>query len=313
LQLIVREARSALAAALRLTTLLAFALLLGCRREKGGTPSESNGGAPGAASAVVEPAASETEEPGLPPAPPDAIFPPSDAIVTESGLSYKMLAPGSGEEHPHLEDEVMVNFTGWTPDGKPFDGTAVQGVPAKLRIGRIISGLTEGLQLMTVGAKARLWIPERLAYVDRAHDAVSPAGSLIVDVELLEIRPAPKAPPDVAGPPPSAIKTPSGLFSRVLERGKGARHPKETDKVTVQYTGWTTDGRFYATSAAAGRKPAKVRVNDVLKGLTEGLQLMVEGEKRRFWIPEELAFGLASRPQIPSGMVVFDVELIAIE
>jgi len=92
----------------------------------------------------------------------------------------------------------------------------------------------------------------------------------------------------------------------------GSHHPSETDEVLVHYTGWTTDGKMFDSSVARG-EPISFPLNGVIKGWTEGVQLMVEGEKRRFWIPGKLAYGdTPTRPGAPSGQLVFDVELIKI-
>jgi FKBP-type peptidyl-prolyl cis-trans isomerase len=120
-----------------------------------------------------------------------------------------------------------------------------------------------------------------------------------------------KAPADVAAPPVGAEKTPSGLASEVLRPGTGTAHPHAWDQVTVNYTGWTTDGQMFDTSAARA-EPATFGLGTVIAGWTEGLQLMVVGERRRFWIPAKLAYGEAPRPGAPAGMLVFDVELLKI-
>jgi FKBP-type peptidyl-prolyl cis-trans isomerase len=121
-----------------------------------------------------------------------------------------------------------------------------------------------------------------------------------------------KAPADVAAPPESAEKTASGLASRVLRVGTGTVHPHRWDEVTVNYTGWMTNGRMFDSSAARGQ-PATFQLEHVIAGWTEGVQLMVAGEVRRLWIPAKLAYGeTASRPGGPSGMLVFDVELLDI-
>ena len=116
------------------------------------------------------------------------------------------------------------------------------------------------------------------------------------------------APSDVAAPPADAERTESGLASKVLEAGDGAS-PDANDRVTVNYTGWTTDGAMFDSSVTRGR-PATFPLGGVIAGWTEGLQLMKVGEKRRFWIPEDLAYG--GRPGAPQGMLVFDVELLEI-
>ncbi len=116
------------------------------------------------------------------------------------------------------------------------------------------------------------------------------------------------APADVAAAPANAIRTASGLATRVLAPGNGTVHPSNDDTVTVHYSGWKTDGTLFDSSVTRG-KPASFRVNGVIAGFGEGLQLMAPGEKRRLWIPEQLAYKGAREPK---GMLVFDVELIAI-
>ena len=117
------------------------------------------------------------------------------------------------------------------------------------------------------------------------------------------------APPDVAAPPADAVRTPSGMASKVLTPGSGTRHPRPNSRVTVHYTGWTTDGQMFDSSVKNGQ-PATFSLDEVIPGWTEGLQMMVEGEKRRFWIPESLAYKGGGGP---AGMLVFDVELIRID
>lgn len=117
------------------------------------------------------------------------------------------------------------------------------------------------------------------------------------------------APPDVAAPPADAETTASGLASKVITEGSGTENPRATDTVEVHYTGWTTDGEMFDSSVTRG-EPAQFPLDGVIVGWTEGLQLMVEGETRRLWIPEELAYN--GQPGRPAGMLVFDVELIRI-
>lgn len=118
------------------------------------------------------------------------------------------------------------------------------------------------------------------------------------------------APPDVAAPPADASRTASGLASKVLKPGTGTQHPGPTSRVRVHYTGWTTNGEMFDSTYARG-EPATIPIADAVSGFRQGLQLMVEGEKRRLWIPESLAFRGA--PGAPRGMLVFDVELLKIE
>lgn len=120
-----------------------------------------------------------------------------------------------------------------------------------------------------------------------------------------------ETPSDVAEPPANAERTPSGLASRVLRPATGDDGPTSArDRVTVHYSGWTTDGEMFDSSVERG-SPATFPLNGVIRGWTEGLQLMKVGEIRRFWIPEPMAYG--GRPGRPAGMLVFDVELLSVE
>ena len=116
------------------------------------------------------------------------------------------------------------------------------------------------------------------------------------------------APPDVAAAPADAIKTASGLATKVITPGKSTIHPQKDDVVTIHYSGWKTDGTMFDSSVTKGR-PASFPVSRVIAGFSEGLQLMVPGEKRRLWIPEGLAY---KGQKEPKGMLVFDILLIDI-
>ena len=240
------------------------------------------------------------------PAPPDVAAPPKDALTTPSGLATKVVTPGTGTAKPGATDMVTVHYTGWTTDGKMFDSSLARNAPSSFPLDRVIKGWGEGVQLMTQGEKRRLWIPEALAYKGQAG---RPAGMLVFDIELLEFTPPPTvAPPDVAAVPGDATHTPSGLAYKVIKAGTGTDHPKKSSRVTVHYSGWQTDGKLFDSSVVRG-SPATFGLGDVIEGWTEGVQLMVVGEKMRFWIPEKLAY--KGQSGVPSGMLVFDVELIS--
>lgn len=242
------------------------------------------------------------------PAPPDVAKAPADASKTASGLASKVLEPGTGTVKPSADDFVTVHYTGWSADGKMFDSSFARSAPSTFPVNRVIKGWGEGVQLMVTGEKRRLWIPEALAY---AGQAGRPQGMLVFDVELIDIVPSPEKnpPPDVAAPPADAQKTPSGLAYKVLRPGNaGGGHPTKASRVTVHYSGWTTDGKLFDSSLMRGQT-ASFGLTDVIEGWTEGLQLMVPGEKARFWIPERLAY--KGQGNGPKGMLVFDVDLIS--
>jgi FKBP-type peptidyl-prolyl cis-trans isomerase len=269
----------------------------------GWQPSESKTGA------SVSPSGADPQK-----APSDVAAPPEGAVKTPSGLASKVLRPGTGATHPQAWDQVTVNYTGWTTDGRMFDTSAASGEPTTFAMGKVIAGWTEGLPLMVVGESRRFWIPAKLAYGETPGPG-QPAGMLVFDIELLRIIPGKKpveVPSDLAAPAKSASKTVSGLAYVILSKGHGKQRPRPSDRVRVHYSGWTTNGKMFDSSVARG-EPAEFRLNGVIKGWTEGLQLMVVGDKARFWIPGKLAYGDApSRPGVPSGMLVFDVELLDI-
>jgi hypothetical protein len=134
----------------------------------------------GGARLLMKPAAARAQG-----SPDDVAGPPLDAKRTEKGVWYRVLAPGQGARTPTAADTVKVHYTGWTTDGAMIDSSVARGTPSVFPLSAVIPGWTDGLQVMTVGMKARLWIPEELAYKGAPG---RPAGMLVFDVELLEIQ-----------------------------------------------------------------------------------------------------------------------------
>ena len=250
------------------------------------------------------------------PAPSNVAAPPSEATQTESGLSYLTLQAGSGEAQPSERARVKVHYTGWMTNGDMFDSSVARGEPITFPLNGVIPGWTEGVQTMVVGEKKRFWIPGDLAYGERATRPGMPYGTLVFDVELLSFEeppPPPQVPEDVAEAPADATVTASGLAYRTLQTGEGTVHPTAASKVSVHYTGWMTDGEMFDSSVVRG-EPTSFPLNRVIPGWTEGVQTMVVGEKKRFWIPGDLAYGEhPTRPGMPYGTLVFDVELLSID
>ena len=103
----------------------------------------------------TENAPAGTAAPGLP-APPDVAAAPADASRTASGLATKVLAPGTGTQHPRPNSQVTVpRISGWTTDGKMFESSVVNGQPVTFGLDEVIPGWTEGVQMMVVGEKRR--------------------------------------------------------------------------------------------------------------------------------------------------------------
>lgn len=111
---------------------------------------------------------------------------------------------------------------------------------------------------------------------------------------------------------PGVMTTASGLQYQVLQPGTGTAHPKASDTVSVHYHGTLIDGTVFDSSVQRG-EPISFPLNRVIAGWTEGVPLMVEGEKTRFFIPSNLAYGNRAMGKIPAGStLIFDVELLKI-
>lgn len=238
------------------------------------------------------------------PAPPaDLTSPPADAERSENGLITKKLVAGTGTEHLADDGFASIRYTVWKSDG-----TLVQHLEAPKSVilakSKMLPGWAAAVQQMVVGETRRAWIPPALGA-----GKIKEGETFVIDTELLELIPNPMHPPaDVAASPLDAKMTPTGIAYKVLRPGTGTVHPKRSQNVVVHYTGWTTDGKMFDSSILRG-EPAQFNLMDVIKGWTEGLTLMVEGEKTRFWIPARLAY---ARQKGPQGMLVFDVELVKI-
>jgi peptidylprolyl isomerase len=265
-----------------------------------------------ATSQPIEPLGST--RPTAPPAPADVAAAPADATRTESGLAWKVLKKSKGTAHPGAHDKVRINFTGWSPDGAVIASSIPDGEPWTMVVSDAFPGLNEALRSMTKSERRRLWIPEALATAGRPKRR-GPAGACVFDVDLVDFVKMPDpiaAPDDVAEAPADAKKTTSGLTYKFLKHGKGKEHPKDDSNVEVHYSGWTPDGKLFDSSVQRG-EPARFPLNGVIKGWTEGVQLMVVGDKVRFWIPARLAYGDHPKPGEPKGQLTFDVELVAIK
>ena len=112
-----------------------------------------------------------------------------DGVVTlPSGLQYKVLNEGNGRK-PKATDNVVCHYEGFLIDGTVFDSSYQRGEPATFPLNQVITGWTEGLQLMQEGAKYRFFIPYRLGYGENgAGTLIPPYSTLIFDVELIEVK-----------------------------------------------------------------------------------------------------------------------------
>jgi peptidylprolyl isomerase len=237
--------------------------------------------------------------------PPDLKTPPVDAQTSADGLISKQIAAGTPGEHPAASDFVHIRYSVWkASDGSVVDYTRTE-IPTFVDMTKLLPGMREMFAQMTPGEKLRAWIPPSLGA-----GKIKEGDAFVVDAELVDVVHPPATPDDVAAPLADATKTGSGLAYKVLAPGTGTVHPRKRDKVLVNYSGWTIDGKMFDSSIVKG-EPVELSLEQVIPGWVEGIQLMTEGEKIRLWIPQKLAY--KGEAGMPAGMLVFDVELLKIK
>jgi peptidylprolyl isomerase len=259
------------------------ALLLAC--ESNPTPGPATEAAPQVTASAVQKPPEPAPLPSAAPAPPAAPdpTPPADAVRTKSGLAMVVLTKGTGTKKPKATESVRVKVQGFMPAGQPFGSPK----PTVMGMADVAPGWGEALSQMVEGEKRRLWMTPALAFGNMP-GAPSGDGTVVLEIELLAIPEPPPVPKDLKAPPKDATKTTSGLVYKVLKKGTGTERPTAASKVSVHYSGWSKDGKMFDSSVMRG-EPSSFSLGQVIKGWTEGVQLMVVGEKTRFWIPGPLA------------------------
>ncbi len=235
---------------------------------------------------------------------------PSDGNKLASGITIKTLEAGTGTEKPKPDARVKAHFTGWNSEGRFVQSSKDLARVPEFRLTQVIPGWSEAFQQMVAGEKARVWIPKELTLMKGAPPPQTEPQDMIFDLELFEVTQSQPPPENVAAAPSDAKTTASGLSYKVLATGSGGPKPTKQQTVEVHYTGWTTDGLMFDSSLDRG-KPTTLGVAQVIEGWTEALEMMSVGDKWRVWIPEELAY--KGRRGSPQGMLVFDIELVAIK
>jgi peptidylprolyl isomerase len=251
-------------------------------------------------------------------APATVSSPPPDAQVTPSGLATQVLKTGDGSEHPGDNDCVSIVFRAWRRDGKLFSTSGLADEPATQCLRPAMPGIAEALKLMVVGEKRRIWLPANLTAAAVAHhaekhlmkDSEMPLIDLTFDLELVGILQAPPTPSDLRPPAKGALRMPSGVVMQILKPGTGSSHPSVTSWLTLNYTGWTSDGKLFESTALVNH-PRLVLFGMALPGWQEALASLVVGEKVRLWIPAALAYGEHPHSTFqPAGDLVYDLELL---
>jgi len=282
--------------------LIALILIVGCQKTDNSAPADQKTtiGSGGTKSKVEQVA------------PPfDLKTPPADAKKTASGLVYKIITPNPSGQSPKKNDIVMINYTGWKPStGETFYTNKSRGQPMPLNLATTAAGFTEGMQLLKTGERAMLWVPPAIGYKD---DHKGTPETLAYEIEILEIKPAPPIPDDVAAAPANAETTKGGSKFIVVRPGTGTAKAKPWDNVTYNYTAWDATGRMFETTEMK-KRPSKISPYRQSAALEEVLTMMTAGERVRVWTTgEKMAMNGKPAPGQPTGPVCYEIEVITIE
>ncbi len=241
---------------------------------------------------------------------------PKDFTSTRSGLKYRILRKTDGVK-PTSRDTVKVHYKGWLDSGKEFDSSyGPKGESIEFPLSGVIAGWTEGMQLVGEGGMIELEIPFELGYGAAGSPPDIPAKArLHFIVELLNVKQAPKplepGPVDEDAPVPFTT-TDSGLKYRIRRKSDGKK-PTAANRVEVHYKGWFDNGETFDSSYER-RNSIAFPLNGVIKGWTEGMQLIGEGGMIELEVPYDLAYGAQGRPGIPPKSTLhFLVELLQVK
>ena len=244
--------------------------------------------------------------------------------VTPTGLQYEVIEAGvASGDTAKMGDMVEIHFVGKFANGEEFASSRAQGAAASFPIAQgLMPGMREGLQLMRVGDRTRFTMPPSLAFGERGtpDGRIGPNEAVIYEVELVKVSNPERNLEEAQkwlteNAKREQIKsTESGLQYEVVSTGpEEGTNPAATDVVRVHYRGTLTDGTEFDSSYSRG-EPTEFPLNRVIKGWTEGLQLMRPGDKYKFYIHPDLAYGPAgSGPIGPNEALIFEVELLEIK
>ena len=234
-----------------------------------------------------------------------------------SGLQFVIKDKGKGREIIP-GDLLEIHLKGMLPDGSVFASTYKKNKKLKIvaGVGRMISGLDEGILYLKEGSKAVFRIPSGLGYGEAGLGNKVPAGSdLIMEIKVVQILPNkyPVTPFDIGNTDTIITKHGIRYITVVQTKDEG---PSKKDEVFVNYIGYLPDGRIFDTSIP-NKEPFRFELGDpeVIKGWNEGIALMHVGDKFRFLIPWKLGYGKKGYPPKipPKTDLIFDIELVEIK
>jgi peptidylprolyl isomerase len=292
---------------MRAITILSLSLgLLACGGSKDDhAPAPTGSQTPAAGSAAAPKPSVAQVAPPIP-----VQTPPADATKTESGLIYKKLVANAAGEAPKRNDVVVIKYTGWRQaTGETFFTNQGRGQPMPLNLSQTAPGFTEAMQLLHTGETAVLWMPPDLGYKSPPTDGKPE--TLVYEVEVVEVQPAPAIPEDVGGPPATATALKSGTKLVVVHPGTGKENVRPYDTVSYKFTAWDGTGRMLDTNENRGNHPQTSQPYKQSTGLTEMLTSLSVGERGRFWVKAEDMVAGGGKPPggVEHGLLCYEIEI----
>ena len=243
-----------------------------------------------------------------------------DTVTLPNGVKYLLIKENKTATKIENTSKLTLHYSGFFTDGKRFDSSVERGQPVNLNMGKgmILKSLEEALYHLHKGEKAKIYIPNALAYGEKGLPPVIPAkADLVYDIEIIDVQPpAVITKYDIAG---KELKTTaSGLKYYEVVKATGTSQALPGNTVKVHYSGYLVDGKMFDSSLERGAGlpfEFKLGAGNVIAGWDEGLALMHVGDKFKFQIPYYLAYGeIGHPPTIPAkAELTFDVELIGIK
>jgi len=234
-----------------------------------------------------------------------------DTVRLNDGLAYIVVKKGKGDDIK-TGDKAFMQYTGYFTNGKKFDSShdnGEQDFDFILGRGRVIKGWDIAIVGMKVGEQRRLLIPYEFAYGEKGRAPIPPKSDLVFDIELSKFEKLDY--PDYGKTTNDTVTLASGLKYIVFEATDGVK-PQPHDTVVVKYVGRFMNGNIFDASYDRNDTLVfNVAEQRVIKGLDEGLLMIHKGEKVRFIIPYQLAYGENGiDPIIPAKSdLIFDVYL----
>ena len=283
--------------------------LVACTRSSDdhAAPSTGSQGMATAGSAATPPKARGTQ---VPP-PLDLKTPPADATKTPSGLIYKKLVSNDTGARPGRNDVVLVHFTGWRQaTGETFYARGAGSPAMPLNLSQAAPGFAEALPLLRKGEKAVLWLPPAIGY--KTPPTTGTPETLVYELELVDITPAPAIPDNVATPPGNAETLKSGIKLVVVRPGTGKDKVRPFDTVTFNYTGWDPTGRMLDTTELR-KSPVEAPPYKQPVAMTEVLTQMTAGERIRFWVDaSKMTSGGKPVGGVTQGLLCYELEVLQV-